>query len=247
MFGMTERDGLDRERVLVVDDEAGLRTAYIRILNAAGFAVDSCESGEAVVERLRRGERYQVIVTDLVMTGMDGVDLLAVVRQLDADVPVVILTGRPSLRSTIAAVEHHSFRYLVKPATPQVLSETVRSAAAMHRLATLKRRALEVCQNEGWRTEAGSLEERFDSALQQLFMVYQPIVPGAAGTMFGFEALVRTGEAAFRGPDAIICGRGAAGPSAGARSHDSSARARGHRQGARRERVVRQSPRERLG
>jgi EAL domain-containing protein (putative c-di-GMP-specific phosphodiesterase class I) len=203
MFGMTERDGGDRERVLVVDDEAGLRTAYVRILNAAGFAVDSCESAEAVVDRLRRGERYLVIVTDLVMTGMDGVDLLPVVRQFDADVPVIILTGRPSLRSTIAAVEHHSFRYLVKPATPQVLSETVRSAAAMYRLATLKRRALEVCENEGWRTEAGSLEERFESALQQLFMVYQPIVH-AGGVTFGFEALVRTGESAFRGPDQLF-------------------------------------------
>jgi EAL domain-containing protein (putative c-di-GMP-specific phosphodiesterase class I) len=200
---MTERDGLDRGRVLVVDDEAGLRTAYIRILTAAGFAVDSCESAEAVVERLRRGERYLVIVTDLVMTGMDGVDLLPVVRQFDTDVPVVILTGRPSLRSTIAAVEHHSFRYLVKPVTPQVLSETVRAASAMHQLATLKRRALEVCENEGWRTEAGSLEERFDSALEQLFMVYQPIVP-ATGATFGFEALVRTGEAAFRSPDQLF-------------------------------------------
>jgi EAL domain-containing protein (putative c-di-GMP-specific phosphodiesterase class I) len=200
---MTEREGLDRGRVLVVDDEAGLRTAYIRILTAAGFAVDSCESAEAVVERLRRGERYLVIVTDLVMTGMDGVDLLPVVRQFDADVPVIILTGRPSLRSTIAAVEHHSFRYLVKPVTPQVLSETVRAAAAMHQLTTLKRRALEVCENEGWRTEAGSLEERFDSAIEQLFMVYQPIVQ-AVGATFGFEALVRTGESAFRSPDLLF-------------------------------------------
>lgn len=201
---MTERDGGDGERVLVVDDEAGLRTAYVRILTAAGYTVDSCDSGEGVVERLRRGERYLVIVTDLVMTGMDGIDLLPVIRQFDSDVPVVILTGRPSLRSTIAAVEHHSFRYLVKPATPQVLSETVRSAAAMHRLATLKRRALEVCENEGWRTEAGSLEERFESALQQLRVVYQPIIAASSATTFGFEALVRTGELAFRGPEQLF-------------------------------------------
>ena len=200
---MTGTVEVERGRVLVVDDEAGLRTAYARILTAAGFAIDSCESAEAVVERLRRGERYAVIVTDLVMTGMDGAELLPIVREFDADVPVIILTGRPSLRSTIAAVEYHSFRYLIKPATPQLLSETVRAAAAMHQLATLKRRALEVCENEGWRTEAGSLEERFDSALEQLFMVYQPIVP-VVGATFGFEALVRTGETAFRGPDQLF-------------------------------------------
>ena len=200
---MAEKDAEGRGRVLVVDDEAGLRTAYVRILTAAGFEVDSCESAERVVERLRRGERYLVVVTDVVMSGMDGVDLLPVVRQFDPDVPVIFLTGRPSLRSTIAAVEHHSFRYLVKPVTPQVLSETVRAAAAVCRLTTLKRRALEVCENEGWRTEAGSLEERFDSALQQLFMVYQPIV-ATIGPTFGYEALLRTEEPAFRSPDAFL-------------------------------------------
>ena len=201
--GMTERDGAERGHVLIVDDEAGLRNAYIRILTAAGFAVDSCESAEGVVERLRRGERYLVILTDLVMAGMDGIDLLRIVRQFDADVPVIILTGRPSLRSTIAAVEHQTFRYLLKPVTPQVLSETVRAAAGMYRLSTLKRRALEICENEGWRTEAGSLEERFDSALEQLFMVYQPIV-ATPGESFGFEALVRTGEAAMGGPEHLF-------------------------------------------
>jgi len=200
---MVGKDELERGHILVVDDELGLRTAYVRILTAAGFEVDSCESAEGVLERLRRGERYLVIVTDLIMTGMDGVDLLPAIRQFDTDVPVIILTGRPSLRSSIAAVEHRSFRYLIKPVTPQVLSETVRAAAAMYRLATLKRRALEVCENAGWRTEAGSLEELFDNALQELFMVYQPIVPTGGGT-FGFEALVRTTQPAFRSPDALF-------------------------------------------
>ena len=200
---MNDADGVDSGRILVVDDEPGLRAAYVRILSAAGFSVDACEAADGVVERLRRGERYLVIVTDLVMPGMDGIDLLRTVRQFDAEVPVVILTGRPSLRSTIAAVEHRSFRYLLKPVTPLVLGETVRAAAAMYRLAVLKRRALEVCENDGWRTEAGSLAELFDSALQQLFMVYQPIV-SVAGESFGFEALVRTGEASFTGPDQLF-------------------------------------------
>jgi len=200
---MTERDGAERGKVLVVDDEAGLRTAYIRILTAAGYEVDSCELAEGVIERLRRGERYLVILTDLVMEGMDGIDLLLAVRQFDPDVPVIILTGRPSLRSTIAAVEHQSFRYLLKPVTPQVLSETVRAAAGMYRLSTLKRRALEICENEGWRTEAGSLEQRFDGALEQLYMAYQPIV-STQGSTFGFEALVRTGDTAFGGPEQLF-------------------------------------------
>lgn len=200
---MTEGDGSGGGRVLVIDDEAGLRAAYIRILTAAGFEVESCGSAEEVIERLRRGERYSVIVTDLVMPGMEGTELLPVVRNFDSDVPVVILTGRPSLRSTIAAVEHQAFRYLIKPVTPQVLSATVRAARATQELAVLKRRALEICESDGWRTDSESLADRFDSALRQLFMVYQPIVR-ASGATFGFEALVRTLEPAFRGPDQLF-------------------------------------------
>jgi len=203
MLSVMEADGPDGGRILVVDDEAGLREAYVRILTKGGFRVDSCESAEGVMERLRAGERYLVIVTDLVMAGMDGIDLLRAVRELDPDVPVIILTGRPTLRSTIAAVEHHSFRYLVKPVMPVMLAESVRAAAAMHRLATLKRRALEICENDGWQPDAGSLTETFDSALAQLFMVYQPIVP-VSGPPIGFEALVRTAEVAFPRPDQLF-------------------------------------------
>lgn len=200
---MTEGDGPGDGRVLIIDDEPGLRAAYIRILGAAGFAVDSCESAEEVVERLRRGERYSVIVTDLMMPGMDGTELLPVVRRFDSDVPVVILTGRPSLRSTIAAVEHQVFRYLIKPVTPQLLIETVRAARATNELAVLKRRALEICESGSWRTENGSVTETYESALKQLFMVYQPIVRGN-GETFGFEALVRTHEPALRNPEQLF-------------------------------------------
>jgi EAL domain-containing protein (putative c-di-GMP-specific phosphodiesterase class I)/ActR/RegA family two-component response regulator len=203
MQSMEQADGPDGGRILVVDDEEGLRAAYARILTAGGFRVDSCESAEGVLERLRAGERYLVIVTDLVMAGMDGIELLRAVRKFDPEVPVIILTGHPSLHSTIAAVEHHSFRYLVKPVTPLLLGETVRAAAAMYRLTLLKRRALEICENDGWRTDAGSLAECFDSALGKLFMVYQPIVP-LAGPAIGFEALVRTGEPALGSPDKLF-------------------------------------------
>jgi EAL domain-containing protein (putative c-di-GMP-specific phosphodiesterase class I) len=199
---MREPDQLGEERVLVVDDDAGLRAAHSRILSAAGFNVQTCESAEEAATLLRRGEQFLVIVTDLCMPGMDGIDLLALARRLNAELPVVIVTGRPSLRTTIAAVEHHSFRYLIKPVTPLTLAETVSAAAATYRLSMLKRRALEICENDGWRTDAGSLADRFDSALKQLFMMYQPIVTPAAS--FGFEALVRTAESTFRGPDQLF-------------------------------------------
>jgi DNA-binding NtrC family response regulator len=154
MQSMSEANGPDEERILVVDDEASLRDAYVRILTTGGFRVDSCESAAGVMARLRAGQRYLVIVTDLVMAGMDGIDLLRAVREIDAEVQVIIVTGHPTLRSTIAAVEHHSFKYLLKPVMSLMLTESVRAAAAMCRLAVLKRRALEACTHDGQQANA---------------------------------------------------------------------------------------------
>lgn len=190
--------------VLVVDDEESLRKAHEMVLRAAGMTVVCCESGEAAIERLRRGERYDVILTDLVMSGMNGTELLPVIRQFDSEVPIVIVTGRPSLRSSIAAVENGSFKYLLKPVEPRILRKTVSEAAARSRLAALKLRALEVCENEGWRGgAAANMAERFDSALRGLFVAYQPIVHASAG-LFGYEALVRSEDTSFRGPDQLF-------------------------------------------
>jgi len=201
---MEVSDAGEARRVLVVEDEEGLRLAYERILRGAGMAVVTCDSGEAALTRLRNGERFEVIVTDLVMSGMNGTDLLPLIRQFDGEVPIVIVTGQPSLRSSIAAVENGGFRYLLKPVASRELCKTVSAAAARHRLAALKLRALEVCENEGWRSAAGAtLTEDFEAALGQLYMVYQPIVD-ASSALFGYEALVRTQSAAFRGPDQLF-------------------------------------------
>ncbi|MEO6600366.1 MAG: EAL domain-containing protein [Polyangiaceae bacterium] len=194
----------DATRVLVVDDEDALRQAYERILRASGMTVVGCRAAEQVVELLRGGERYDVIVTDLVMTGMNGTDLLPVIRQFDGEVPIVIITGQPTLRSSIAAVENGSFKYLLKPVSSRDLTKTVRDAAARHRLASLKRRALEVCENEGWQSSSGSnLEENFESALRQMYMAYQPIVD-SQGALYGHEALVRTLDPVLPSPDQLF-------------------------------------------
>jgi EAL domain-containing protein (putative c-di-GMP-specific phosphodiesterase class I) len=198
------QQGAAGERLLIVDDESGLQAAHVRILTAAGFNVDACASAEEAVVRLRAGNRYAVVVTDLVMPGMSGIDLLEYAHSIDSDLPVVILTGRPSLRSTIAAVEHHSFRYLVKPVTPLVLSETVMSAAAKYRLSDLKRRALEICESEGWDVEGGALARNFDAALDALYLAFQPIVEPSEGRAFGYEALVRSGASALSRPDELF-------------------------------------------
>jgi DNA-binding NtrC family response regulator len=195
---MNSSEAGDAPRVLIIEDEDGLRAAYERILRAAGMVVTACASAEAALERLRSGERFSVVVTDLVMSGMSGVDLLPVIRQSDPDVCIVIVTGRPSLRSSIAAIENGGFKYLLKPIAPRELCKTVNDAAARYRLATLTRRALEISAEDGRVSASGEeLSRAFQTALDQLFIAYQPIVHAGGGT-FGFEALVRTSDTTYR-------------------------------------------------
>jgi EAL domain-containing protein (putative c-di-GMP-specific phosphodiesterase class I)/CheY-like chemotaxis protein len=192
------------ERVLVVDDEGGLQAAHVRILTIAGFKVDACSSAEQAVELLRGGRRYGAVLTDLVMSGMSGIELLEHVHRLHPDVPVIILTGRPSLQSTIAAIEHHSFRYLLKPITPVVLTETVQAAVTNYRLADLKRRAFSLCESEGWTDADDTLGPSLDSAINRLHLVYQPIVRAPEVVAFGYEALVRSDEPTLARPHELF-------------------------------------------
>ena len=194
---MTKRE-LD---ILLVDDDTAVRVISKRILNRAELRVEAVASGQEALDLLRRGRRFDVIVSDLVMPGIDGMALLQRVRQLDLDVPVIIVTGNATLESAIQAMEYGGFRYLQKPVENTNLVQTVKEAAAHHRLLVLKRKALEICEAGG--TLLGDLSEldaKLDRALAQLWMAYQPIVSWPARQVFGYEALVRSASEELPSP-----------------------------------------------
>ena len=101
--------------ILLVDDDTAVRVISTRILSKAGLVVEAVADGEAALDLLRRGRRFDVIVSDLVMPNMDGMELLRRVRELDLDVPVIVVTGQGTLESAIMAMEYGGFRYLQKP------------------------------------------------------------------------------------------------------------------------------------
>jgi EAL domain-containing protein (putative c-di-GMP-specific phosphodiesterase class I) len=179
--------------ILLVDDDPAVRKMMHKVLTRAGLHVESVEKASEALEQIKRGRRFEAIVTDLMMPEMDGMQLLKFVRQLDLDVPMIIVTGNPTLESAIFAMEHGGFRYLPKPVENQRLVDVVREAATQHRIAVLKRKALEICEAGGWLLQdLDALEERFDRALEGLWIAYQPIVSWPAQTVYGYEALVRS-------------------------------------------------------
>lgn len=182
-----------------------LRTAVGRALADAGFDVSGAEEGAGALEHLRAGRRFDAIVTDLFMPDMGGVDFLRAVRQLDLDVPLIVMTGYPSLETAVATVRYGGFRYLDKPVEVKTLVETVREAASMHRLAVLKRRALELYETEGWLLgDRAGLEVHFENALAKLWLAYQPIVDFPSRKLYGYEALVRSGEPTMSNPGPLF-------------------------------------------
>jgi EAL domain-containing protein (putative c-di-GMP-specific phosphodiesterase class I) len=179
--------------VLVVDDDEAVRDLMHKVLEKAGVRVESVSSATEALDRIRHGRRYEAIVTDVMMPEMDGLQLLRSIRQLDLDVPLIIVTGHPTVETAILAMEHGGFRYLPKPLDAKRLTEVVREAATQYRIATLKRKALEICEAGGWLLEdLDRLEERFERALEGLWIAYQPIVSWPAQRVYGYEALVRS-------------------------------------------------------
>lgn len=191
--------------VLVVDDDDLLRATVRRVLTAEGFNAQAVSSAEEALLALRSGPVFDVIVTDLQMPGLSGIDLLRLVRQSNLDVPIVVLTGNPSLETAIAAVQYGGFRYLQKPTEVLDLPKVVRDASAMHRLAMLKRRALELYETEGWLIgDQAGLDSHFERALEQLWIAFQPIVCWPERSIYGHEALVRSSEPTLNNPAALF-------------------------------------------
>lgn len=191
--------------VLVVDDNDGVRSWMCKTLIKGGFNVEAAADAEGALSLLRHGRRFEVIVTDLIMPGMDGMQLLHFVRQLDLDIPIVIVTGKPSFETAVSAMELGGFRYLTKPVEGARLVAVVKEAATQYRLALLKRKALEICESGGYLLqESDQLEERFNRALESLWIAYQPIVKWPSQHVFGYEALVRSFDADLPTPGMLF-------------------------------------------
>ncbi len=115
-------------RTLIVDDEEAIRFFLKRTLQKAGYAVETAVSGEQALERLR-DTAFELVVVDLQLGGkVDGLRVLEAVRWRWPDTAVVILTGHGTLESALAAIREGVDGYLLKPAEPDQVRQTVQEA-----------------------------------------------------------------------------------------------------------------------
>lgn len=191
-------------QILVVDDEPYVLKYLVRALTGRGHRVNTASDGEAALKAVHEGG-YDLILSDLSMPDMDGVDLLRAVRKRDRDVPVILLTGNPDVASAAQAVEHGAFRYLMKPLRDTELHTVVLEGLRYHDEAKRKRRAMEAFEQLGGRyRDRMAVANELDAALGAMWMAYQPIYHAREKKLFAHEALLRSSYLPLAHPGAML-------------------------------------------
>ena len=116
-----------RKSILVVDDEKSQREILEMILSSEGYDVTTASSGEAAL-KFAKERRFDLALTDLMMTGMDGIELLQHLLAQDSSIIVILLTAHGSIESAKEALRRGAFDYLQKPYDRDTLLETINRA-----------------------------------------------------------------------------------------------------------------------
>jgi len=131
------------EKILLVDDEPNVLDGYRRNLSRE-FALDTAEGGREALAMATEKGPYAVVISDMRMPGMDGVQLLSRINALSPDTIRVMLTGATDRDTAINAInEGRIFRFLSKPCTKDVMASTITAALVQYRLVTAEKQLLE--------------------------------------------------------------------------------------------------------
>ena len=198
-------------KILVVDDERGVRTLSTDILRRAGYEVEEADSGAAALGRFAGGE-FDVVLTDIKMPNMDGIELCRRLRRQHPDQIVILVTGYPSIDSAVRGMKEGARDYVTKPFTPDEMRLVISRA--------LKERDLQE-ENERLRRDlrsrhgldaiigvAPSMRRLFETARKVARSETTVLVQGESGT--GKELFARAihvhSERAARSFTCVNCG-----------------------------------------
>lgn len=150
-----------------------------------------------------RPHDVDVVVADISMPGADGLEVMRHAHRMDPDLPVLLMTGLPTVESAVQALEQGALRYLLKPLDPAALIDAVAKAVAWREEARDGGEARVSLTPTYQRVRVG-LEQRFETALANLHMVFQPIVAFCERRVHAYEALARSAEATLSQPEAMF-------------------------------------------
>ena len=171
------------EKILVVDDEQSMAQFLGIVLRKEGYHVVTANNGRDALDKVK-AENFNVVITDIKMPGMDGIQLLQGVKKHDPSLPVVIMTAYASQQSAIDAVNLGAFQYLIKNAKNDEIKLVVRNAIEMRRVRAenlyLKR---ELRRGHDEKTIIGSSEE-----MTRVFKMVEKVADSEATIMIQGES-----------------------------------------------------------
>jgi EAL domain-containing protein (putative c-di-GMP-specific phosphodiesterase class I)/CheY-like chemotaxis protein len=191
-------------RVLVVDDDISIRRVCARVLSSEGWHVTLADNGRVALSELETSKLpFDCVLSDVNMPEVDGFELVRAVRKRDDDIPVLLMTGDPSLDGAVRAIDYGAVSYITKPFSQEALAAAVARAARRHGVARMRRRA------DSWArmletADGQSIEQRFARAIDKSWMAFQPIIDVNTKRVFAYEALLRTDEESLRRTDIFI-------------------------------------------
>src|SRR5436309_1705581 len=171
------------EKILVVDDEQSMAQFLGIVLRKEGYQVTTVNNGRDALEKVK-SDNFDVVITDIKMPGMDGIQLLQGIKKHDPSLPVVIMTAYASQQSAIDAVNLGAFQYLIKNAKNDEIKLIVRNALEMRRVRVenqfLKR---ELRRGHDEKTIIGSSEE-----MVRVFKMVEKVADSEATIMIQGES-----------------------------------------------------------
>jgi DNA-binding NtrC family response regulator len=117
------------ERLLIVEDDAGVRTTIVNFLELEGYAVDAASSTDEALERLKQ-QAYPIVISDIYIDARTGLDVLEAARRKDPSCSVILMTARGTMETVMAATRGGAFDYIAKPFDLDRMLETVKRAEA---------------------------------------------------------------------------------------------------------------------
>ncbi|MGE5285156.1 MAG: sigma-54-dependent transcriptional regulator [Actinomycetota bacterium] len=185
--------GSPLKRVLVVDDEQMIVSLLSTVLREKGWDVTEARSGTEGIDQLDRA-RFDVILTDLIMPGDSGIDLLRATKEIHPDVEVILMTGCATAESAIEAMRNGAFHYLMKPLKIEEVVNLVEKAYSQQQLQRENRfLKSEIRAAHHVQSVVGDSEPilRLIATLQGMAGVHDPVLlSGERGTGRGFFARI---------------------------------------------------------
>ncbi len=183
--------------ILVVDDEGAIRYSISKTLQRVGYQVSAAASGEEALDMLAE-QNFDVVLTDIRMPGLTGVELLAKIKERAPDSIVILMTGYASLGTAVESLRLGAHDYLIKPSSSQDIRQSVARGLERARNLQRRRQLLEAIQSNVKELTGGALDNnhRANAVPRSTAPIQAPVTTMQLGplTIFPGRYQIQVGE-----------------------------------------------------